>query len=72
MGKLEQLKRGSHIHAITVEEVVRLVAIMKRKKRTGIVDEIAGKYKKVGQKLAKQKKTSVDLIREARDETYAS
>lgn len=69
--ELENLK-GGQIHAISIEEVIKLVAVIKSKKRPGTIEELAGKYRRIGQKLAREGKTSVDLIREAREEMYGS
>ncbi len=71
MQKLRLLEKGQ-IYGISVEEVVRLGTAMKYKKRKGIIEELAGKYRNVGQRMAREGKTSVNLVREARNEIWKS
>lgn len=69
---MKEILKNREIGSADLEGIIRLVAVLKIKKKINIADQITGKFGEIGKKMAKEGKTSVDLLKEAREEMYGS
>lgn len=57
--------------SVTIEKILKSAKVLEEgrplRKQNGNVKKLKGMFADVGKKLKKQKKTSVDLVREIRD-----